>query len=226
MKMTRTPLTKDRVRHHFHYGWWKYVLVSVGILVGLNLFFTMTRYQAPKEARIDLYLCASGADQEALQAYLDKAHQEILPDMEEINCLVMMTNDGADPYAVMQLSTFIMAGEGTVYMLSAEDFRNYASQGGMVNLDPYIASGALDTGDIDLQKGTVTYREEEGGPSRTHVFGIPADGMFGLWDFNVDNRGMVFCVTVAGRNDDNAVKLLDYMIKTLTMPMPELVPGS
>ena len=216
----KTPLTRERFRHHLHYGWWKYALMAICVLVAVNLLFTTTRYRAPDALRVDVFVCASGADQQALQDYLDTAHEILLPDMEEVNCVVMLTNDGSDPYSAMQLSTYLMAGEGDIYLLSESDFHGYAAQGAMLNLDPYLASGDLDTADVDLRKGTISYREEEDAPLLSHLFGIPTDDLFGFWNFNIDNRGMVLCVSVANGNDDNVVKLLSYMVHTLLMPMP------
>lgn len=218
--MLKTPLTKERIKHHFTYGWWKYLIACGAVLFGVNLLFTMTAYRAPDELRVDVYVSASGANQEALQAYLDVAHAQALPDMEEVTAVTMMSNDGSDPYTTMQLSTYIMAGEGDIYLLSQNDFKAYAGQGGMVSLDDYIASGALHTEGVALEKGIVAYQAEENGPEEKHVYGIPAEEMFGFWDFSIDNRGMVLCVMAASGNEANSVKLLDYMINTLTKPMP------
>jgi len=214
------PLTKENIQNHFHYGWWKYAVMAICVLVGLNLFFTTTRYRAPRHLRVDWYISSSGANQEALLAYMEEARLLIMPDMEEVNCVVMMTNDGSDPYAGMQLSTFLMAGEGTIYLLNANDFKAYASQGVMLALDDYITAGDLNTGDLDLSGGIISRRESDDDPYVTALLGIPADEMFGLWDFNVDNRGMVFCVASMSGNNENAVKMLDYMVQTLTKPMP------
>ena len=218
--MLKTPLTKERLKYHFQYSLWKYVLAACLIIMGLNLVFTMTAYRAPDELKVDLYMSASGANQEALQAYLNEAHAAVLPDMEEVNVFVMMTNDGSDQYAVMQLSTYIMAGEGDIYLLSREDFLSYAAQGVMIDLAPYIESGALSTVGIDLKKGYAEVREDEDMPVELRLCGIPAEDMFGLWDYNVDNRGMVFGVMATGKNQENAIKLMDYMVKTWVKPMP------
>ncbi len=219
--MLKTPLTTERIKYHFQYSWWKYA-ISIGlVLLGINLLFTMTAYRAPEELKVELYVSASGANQEALQTYLDQAHEAALPDMEEVTGITMMSNDGSDAYTAMQLSTYIMAGEGDIYMLSKSDFDSYASQGAMLDLEPFIESSALNVGELDLEKGYAKFYEEEDSPGVSHLYGIPADEMFGFWDFTIDNRGMVLGVMAAGKNDENSIRLLDYMIQTLVKPMPQ-----
>lgn len=218
--MLKTPLTKESIKHHFQYSAWKYLLAACLVFFGVNLLLTTTAYRSPPELKVDLYVCFSGADQEALQKYLDEAHEKALPDMEEVRMFTMMSNDGSDAYTVMQLSTYIMAGEGDIYLLSKADFDSYAAQGAMLELTPFIQNGQLNTGEIDLEKGRAKYYENENSPGEEGLYGIPADEMFGLWEYSVDNRGMVFGVMAAGKNHDNAIKLMDYMIGTLVTPMP------
>ena len=218
--MLKTPLTTERLKHHFQYNAWKYLLAACLIFVGVNLLLTTTAYRSPPEMKVDLYVCFSGTNQEALQAYLDEAHEKALPDMEEVRAYAMMSNDGSDAYTVMQLSTYIMAGEGDIYLLSKADFDSYAAQGAMLELTPMIESGQLNTGGIDMAKGYAKYYEDENSLGVEGLYGIPADEMFGLWEYGVDNRGMVFGVMAAGKNHDNALKLMDYMISTLVIPMP------
>lgn len=218
--MLKTPLNKERIQYHWHYNKWKYGLVLVGVILVLNLMFSVTQYRPPEDKKVELFVSASGANQEALQAFLDTAHNEILPDMEAVSCITMMSNDGSDPYTAQQLSVYIMAGEGDIYMLSKQDFAAYAAQGAMLNLEPYIEEGLLNAAGVDLKKGMATYFENEDAAGETHVYGIPADELFGFWDFQIDNRDMVLAVMLAGQNDDNSVKLLEYMVTNLKMPMP------
>lgn len=224
--MLKTPLTKEGIKTHFHYNAWKYFLLIVLVIVFVNIFFTTTRYRSPAELKVEVYVSSSGASQEAFQHYLDEAHEAILPEMEEVSCVMMASNDGSDPYTTMQLSTYIMVGEGDIYLLSKDDFKSYAQQGAFLNLDPYIDSGALVLNGLDISKGLATYSADEGLPSETHQYGIPADEMFGFWDFMVDNRDKVLCILQLNGNDDNSIKLLNHMCSTLTKPMPELAEES
>ena len=67
----KTPLTKERVKHHLTYHSWKYLMLVALSIMGWNLIYTTTAYRPPAEKIVDVYLCASYGDQEALDAYLE-----------------------------------------------------------------------------------------------------------------------------------------------------------
>ena len=47
----RLPITKERIRNHFHYAWWQYVLLVCLAVFGWNLLYTTTRYRSPESSR-------------------------------------------------------------------------------------------------------------------------------------------------------------------------------
>lgn len=46
MKLT-FPVTKERIRNHFAYAWWQYVLLICLAIFGWNLLYTTTATAAP-----------------------------------------------------------------------------------------------------------------------------------------------------------------------------------
>ena len=65
----KTPVTKDTLRNHFTYSWWKYLLLCVIGVVGWNLVFTMTAYRPPEDKKVDFIVSALG-EQTVFDAYL------------------------------------------------------------------------------------------------------------------------------------------------------------
>ena len=109
MKITM-PITKKRIETHFHYAWWIYALVLVIGIFGWNLMHTVTRYQSPPELKVELYFGGYQLDDgTGAEALMEKAHQEALPDMEEVTYRLIMMDD---MYGDMQLTTWAFAGEG------------------------------------------------------------------------------------------------------------------
>ena len=53
----KTPLTKERLKHHLAYNSWKYLLLVVLCVLGWNLIYTTTAYRPPAEKIVDVYLC-------------------------------------------------------------------------------------------------------------------------------------------------------------------------
>ena len=214
----KTPITKSRIRHHFQYNGWKYLVLVAASIFGWNLIYTTTSYRPPEDKRINFYVSSSGTDSAAVDEYLAQLQQTVFPDMEEMTCVAMSSNDGADVYVNMQLSTYIMAGEGDVYLINRNDFSNYAQGGGMASLDEYLAAGVLSTQDLDLSFGYKA--EDEAG--ETHLYGIPTDQLFGLMErFGIDNREMVLCVLVRSGNEENAVKFINQLILDMKQDPPE-----
>lgn len=204
----KTPLTARAVRNHFTYGSWKYLILVVAAIAGWNLLYTTTQYRPPEEKRVDIYLASAAADTEALNAWLEKIRLEAFPDMELLEASSILEGTDDDYAATMQLSTFIMAGDGDVFLLENDRFKNYATQGAMEPLDDYLASGGLTTGDLDLSKGYATLVDT----GERHLYGIPADSLTGLEQFGVYTQGKTLSVLTRSGNKENAVKFIEYLL--------------
>ena len=213
----KTPLDSAKIRNHFAYGYWKYLLLIVVAIAGWNLIYSSTEYRPPDEKRIDFYVSSNTVDIDALQIFLEETRVAAFPNMELIEAYTVMA-DTEDPYAQMQLSTFIMAGEGDVYLLDKDRFQSYASQGAMAPLEEYVDNGAIDATVIDLANGYVTVTDT----GERHLMGIPADSLYGLLTrFGIDCRNMVFGIMVRSGNQEDTVKFIDYLITNLQEPAPE-----
>lgn len=213
----KTPLTSDRIKNHFAYGYWKYMILIAAAIFGWNLIYTTTEYRPPADKRIDFYVASNTADIDALEAWLEQIRLEVFPDLELMQAYTVMTGSD-DYYAQMQLSTYIMAGEGDVYLLDADRFESFAAQGAMVALEDYVAAGALHTEGLDLSGGYVTVTDT----SERHLMGIPTDSLYGLINhFGIDCRGSVLCVMVRSGNEENAIKFVDYLLTNMQEPAPD-----
>lgn len=213
----KTPLDAKRIKHHFAYGAWKYLILIIAAVFGWNLIYTTTEYRPPDEKRIDFYVASNTAAIETLQAWMEAVRLEVFPDLELMQAYTVMTGSD-DYYAQMQLATYIMAGEGDVYLLDKDRFSSFASQGAMVPLERYAAEGALNTQGLDLSGGYVTVTDT----SERHLMGIPADSLYGFINhFGVDCRGLVLCVMVRSGNEENAIKFVDYLLTHMQEPAPE-----
>ena len=51
----RLPITRERIRTHFHYGWWQYALLIGLAIFGWNLLYTTTRYRSPEALKVEWY---------------------------------------------------------------------------------------------------------------------------------------------------------------------------
>lgn len=199
------PITSQKVRNHFQYSFWKYLLLIIIALFGWNLLYTTTRYQSPENLKVEFYAEGNTAYSDALQTLADQIHTEILPDMEEVTATVTTFDE---MYGDMQLTVWVSAGQGDVYLLSRDRFQTMAENEAALDLQPYVDSGALQTEGLDLTGGYV--RDTETGV--TTLVGIPADSMTGLNDYGLVTQDAVFWILAQNGNDDNSVAFLNYLL--------------
>ena len=216
--MADNRITKQRIKNHWAYSWWKYLVMCVCVVFGVNMFFTMTAYRSPENKKVELYLCSGWADSELAYADMWPMLQEVAPDQEE---LIIMIIDlvGQEYYTIMQFTTYIAAQQGDVMLLPKSEFAKYASEdawGMYAELTPYLEGGMLSADDIDLTRGKLENASGEIG-----VFGIPADTLYGLTDYGVDPADTMLVVTAFSGNEETCVKLVDAMVKRYKTEKPD-----
>jgi len=114
----------------------------------------------------------------------------------------------------MQLSVYIMAGEGDIYILTTDDFKQYAAQGAFIDLSSYIENGMLDVNGIDISAGYVAIVDSEGLPTgEKQLFGIPAYTLDGFkTNMNIYNNDLVIGITSFSHNEENTIKFANALI--------------
>ena len=202
------PITKERIRTHFTYSWWKYVLLVALSLLCWNLLHTTTAYRTPDHLKVEWY-CEGFATPEfenLIDGYLAQVKAEILPDMEELTYTPVAYDD---QYGDMQLMVWSMAGQGDLYLLSRERFEALCANGGMIPLQPHVDAGTLNVEGVDLQNGY--FNDPDTG--NKVLLGIPADTLTKLEYYGIPVEGRVFGVLTGCGNEANALKLLNYLLE-------------
>jgi hypothetical protein len=141
------------------------------------------------------------------------------PDQEEFRFLNIALGAEDQYEMVMQLSTYIAAGEGDLFLFSQDRFRQYglAEGGGLfLRLDDFVDSGALEIGETDTAAGRLSPPEGE-----TGLYGVPAREQYGLLSYLVDGYSMVWAVPGYSGNAENAVKLISFLTERFTVEKPE-----
>lgn len=216
--MANHRITIKQLRNHFAYSWWKYLLMLVLGCFGVDLLFAMTAYRPPEEKKIELYLCSGYADAVAIEADFWSELQARCPDQEEMTVMNINLSSG-DIYAQMQFSTYAAARQGDVCLLPRSEFKKLTQEGAddaFLELTPYIASGVIDTGDIDLSGGRAMSASGEEG-----LYGIPADTLYGLFDYSCDPENSILCITTYSGNNDTAAVMVDLLLQKLCTEKPE-----
>ncbi len=215
----KTPINGAKLRHHIQYNAWKYVLLIVASIFVTDLIYTMTAYRPPENKRIDVYIQSTGSDQDKIDSIFEAMRVDMFPDMELIRSYLLASSTAEDMYSMQQLTTYLAAGEGDLYLLRAEDFKRYASQGIFLDLESIIDTGKLHTADIDLSAGYVAMQEYDEQTnsmvsiSQMRLYGIPLSGLPGFEEeFGIYHNELYMSMTVFNGNDENVIKFMDALI--------------
>ena len=196
----KTPINSRTLRQHLTYCWWKYALVIILGAFAVNMYYTVSAYRSPAEKKVEMYVYGYG-NEPVMNAYMEEVHGDILPEMEEMRAVLLTTDD---TYGPMQITTYIAAAEGDVYILPRDNFVSMASSGAWVPLEEDEELMALfsDAG-VSLQSGWRRNSEE----GTSHLYGIPVSVLPGLSDMLYVENGYI-SVLVTGGNTDNVMIFL------------------
>ena len=210
----KTPITKERIRQHLTYSWWKYLLLAVAAVMGWSLFFTMTAPQTPENEKLDVYLYAHG-NRDPLDAYLLRLHNEDFPELKELN-IQWITPD--DSQGLLVLSTHMMAGEGDLLLLPRTEFNNYAGIGLYQPLEelPGVLE-ACERAGINLERA---WRKNSDTGER-HLYGIPV-GQMDVLNRSISNVNDYYLgIRVNNGNQEAANQLLLAFLRDLLPAVQE-----
>ena len=207
-------ITKQRMRNHFHYFWWQYLILVLVAIFGWNLVFTMTRYRPPEEKKVIINMYVDGS-QEAMNAYMAGVNETLLPEMEEM--VAQYTIPDAT-YGDMVFSTHIAAGEGDIFLVSMDYFQRYASGGVFKVLeDDAELMAIVEESGIDMTKGWRTETET----AQKHIYGIPASQLPGLKQYVLLPDDCMVTVAINNGNDENVMIFLRQFVKDMLQEPPE-----
>lgn len=219
MKLS-TPLTEKRIRDHFAYSFWKYLLAAVLSVFVWNMVYIQTEYRPAEDKRIDVYVQTAETTADEIDRFLKPVWEAAVPGMELVRSVTLMPGGGANYMSDMQLVTYLAANEGDLYMLTAADFKKFAAQGAFLPLETLAESGRILTAGLDLQSGWVASQQIDEVNGKTvynterHLYGIPAKNLKRFekeLGMHVDD--MYIAVTVTNGNDENVIPFLSHLVQ-------------
>lgn len=212
----KTPITRERVRHHLTYCGWMYVLLIVVAVFGWNLTYTMTEPRIPPEEQLTFYVTTSaGGTDASLSAFMEEVWEKEFPELKKVGYVGIIGTSERDMAGAVQLHTFLYAHQGDVYLLKREDYRNYGGPAVSLPLEDLVADGTLKIPEgMSVNKGYMTLSAEfEEMAGERHLYAIPCAQLPGFkTKLGIDPRDMYLMVTSYGGNRDNALKFVQYIL--------------
>jgi len=214
----KTPITRQRIRHHLTYCGWMYILLVIAASFGWNLIYTTTEPRIPPEERLTFYVTATANSDQPLEDFMQKAWETQFPELKEVEHITVLGSSDRDYTGTVQLYTYLFSDQGDVYLLKREDFRSYAGPAVCVDLEAYVNDGTLKIPEgMSLNKGYITLGADfEEMAGERHLYGIPCAALPGFKDkLGIDPSDKYLIVTAYGGNQANALKFVQYLIDTL-----------
>ena len=207
----KTPINAETLKHHFTYSWWKYLLVLIAGIFLVNLLFTVTTPRIPEDKKVDFYIYGL-SDADAVSAYMERVRVNEMPDMESMTSSTLYKDD---TYGAMQLTTYMAAAEGDLYLLPRDEFLSYSAGGAFLPLeDDEELMAIFNEAGINLRRGWRTLSESD----ETHLYGIPTDTVPGLYSMCYTENGYLSVLSYGG-NTENTLKFLRILCRDmLTAP--------
>lgn len=209
----KTPVNRNNLKQHLTYNWWKYALL-IALAIGVtNLLYTVTAYRSPPEKKVEFYVYGY-ANGDSLNEYMERVRAESFPDMEVMQSTTMLDDS---TYGPMQLTTYIAAGEGDLYLLPRDQFISLASGSAFLPLEEDAELMQIfDQAGVSLQSGWRKNTET----GETHLYGIPASRLPGLTQYAYAENGFL-CVLFNNGNDENTLGFLRVLCRDMLEAPPE-----
>lgn len=207
----RTPITKDRLKTHFTYSWWKYAVGVLACLLVWNLFFSVTRTKAPEDKKMELYVYGN-VYEAPLDALLETMRQNEFPDQAEFDCYVMTpdTTSGIQSFTVR-----VGTGDGDLLLVTRDVYESFAQQGVFQDLDSLEGvRAALASQGVTIDPARDYWKGKDG---QSRFYGIPTARLAVLNAYIVpDGNEYYLCVRVDNGNEDVTRRVLISLIENWT----------
>ena len=211
-------ITRKWLKNHLTYSWWKYLVLVVACVMGVDMLFAMTAYRVPEDKKVEVYILNDYIQAQALEETLWPPFAEGYPDQEQLTVL-NINLAGGDIYAAMQFSAYAAAQQGDVCLMPVSEVEKLAADGAQyafLELTPYVESGLIDTEGIDLTPGRMSTSDGTEG-----LYAIPADTLYGLLAYGNDPADSMLCILDYSGNDEHAAAVLGMIIDLGRAEKPE-----
>lgn len=199
-------ITKERIRNHFQYAWWQYLTLAIAAIFGWSLIFTTTAYRPPADKRFDVYFVTYSVPEETLN-WFEEQIMGMFDDVEESDVMSIVCTPDDSYYGSMQMTTYMAAGQGDIYIMNSDRFNSLKSQEGFQPLDDAIAQGLIDLHGIDVTAGKAKTEAGE-----MYIAAIPAASLNKLKEYSVYNNDLYICIMSTSPNVDKAYTFVNWLI--------------
>lgn len=203
---------KERMKNHFSYAWWQYLTLALAAVFGWSLIFTTTAYRPPENKRLDVYFVTYSVPEDTLEM-LQTQILSMFDDLEDSDCLSIVYAGDDTYYAAMQMTAYMAAGQGDIYILCRDRFDALKQDEGFQPLDLPVADGRINLQGIDVSSGMAL--DAQGAP---YLAGIPASSLNGMKELGIVNDDLYICVMSNSENLEQDYAFINWLIAETYQP--------
>ena len=226
--MIDLKLTPRRLKEHWRYYRWQYIVFPLLALFLANLVFTATKPQTPYNQRVDIVIISDYAQSETSDKWQAELLALLPKDQKEVNFTSTTLMQGQEMTIMQLIAARIAAKEGTIWILPASMYQAIGASEAFVSLEDQIGDFNVPKG-TDLKKGMVLVGKDETNPGKLDLCGIPLDQCKGLAELLIPTD-MVMCFPhYASENWANAEFAANWLLEKTQLPEgyfdPAATPG-
>jgi maltose-binding protein MalE len=203
----KIQISRDKIRNHFHYDKWKYVLGILLAVFSWSMLVTITAPRTPADKKVDIYLVGGFMLEEQAAEYADTILADF-PELLEVN-IYNIELDGEMEYAGRQkLMVMLGSQSGDIYSFTKDEFENMVKTGAIMPLDDYPELLSYFT-EEQLKEGTFTTEEDP----TPRIYGIPISEVepFNKKFFITENTFMG--VMAYSQNKEKAIEVMKWIME-------------
>ena len=170
----KTPITWPKLKTHFTYSWWKYLLGVVFAAAALAMFFTVTAARPREDQQVDLYVYGT-LPEEPLDRWLEQLRASEFPDQARFDCFVIAPDNTS---GIQIFTTRVGLGEGDLLLLPRTTFEEMAWEGFLLPLETDWMEAELKAQGINPESGY--WRGRNAPEDERRLYGIPVSEMKAL----------------------------------------------
>ena len=220
---------KDKLRTHFTYSWWKYLLVIIGGTLLITLLFDVTKPAVPDEKNISIQVVGpfinddfhTKYEQDALELF--RSHG-----VDEITFGNLGVGGDQDATVYEYLSALILTGAHDAYILPKDAVKEFAASDNFLRLEPYVEEGGpfyglLPAEDLDAERiSYVVRRHKEDIEVNDALVAFPLTKAYGfLVDDDTNFRDCCLVINAYSGNLETVMDYLEWFLQGKYIEKPE-----
>jgi len=212
--MYRVQISRERVRNHIQYDWWKYLAAILITIFLWNIITTITKPKTPDDKKIEIFLVGEYVLPELMES-LSNDIKEDFPHLLEVNVNnIPLGGEDMQMDYVGRQKLMVMLGSqtGDLYAFSKEEFEKIVEQGGFLPLDDFINENKDLIDQDKLEKYKVTYVKNETEVVEEHYYGIPISDLKLFNNTGYDVSDKIIGIMAYSRNQENAFEVLKWIL--------------